>query len=64
MAYIEICPEPAMVWSKNDSTVSGLLLPLVSEKFKILTMSTPEEVWPSLSKLFGRELATLTVGDE
>ncbi len=64
MAYIEICPETPMAWSKSDSTIIGLLMPLLSEKFKILTMSTPDEVWPSLNKLFGRELTALIAGDE
>lgn len=63
MAYMEICPPQQPAWQMQDeSTVAGLLLPLLSEKFRILTMKTPDEVWPSLTKLFGGELTMMTTG--
>lgn len=59
MAYIEICPTQPMAWAKQD-IVSGNLLPLVGDRFKILKITSSEEVWPSLTKLFGREISALT----
>ena len=60
MAYIEICPAERPNWASSPAdTVIGLLLPLLSEKFKMMTMSSPDEVWPSFNKLFGSEIATM-----
>lgn len=63
MSYIEICPTQPMAWAASEPTVIGILKPLISETFKILTMSKPDDVWPSLSKLFGSELISFTGGE-
>lgn len=58
-AYIEICPPDQPNWISSSETVMGILSPLICDKFKTMKLSLPDDVWPSLNKLFGGEILTL-----
>jgi sporulation protein YhbH len=52
--YTEVTPESdKLAWDNSPTTLYSLYAPIVGGSFKIVKISSPDDIWPSFTKLFG-----------
>ena len=52
--YTEVTPEAEkLAWESDPTTLYSLYTPIVGDSFKIVKINSPDDIWPSFTKLFG-----------
>ena len=52
--YTEVTPAAEkLAWESDPTTLYTLYTPIVGDSFKIVKINSPDDIWPSFTKLFG-----------
>ena len=54
--YLEIIPEDEKIAWQNNSTMSSIYGSLSDDKFKIVKLEAPHDIWPEFRRIFGGTL--------